>query len=75
MGVIVLNLSDLNPPQGLKMKMPESLVKLGEMRMNVNLHSKTQSGILNVKAEEPYEVYKIEILSNHGNADATRLYK
>lgn len=57
------------------MKSPENLVKLGEMRINVNLHSKSQSGILNIKPTEAYEVYKIEILSNHGNTDATRLYK
>lgn len=51
------------------------LVALGNMRMNVNLHSKSQSGILHVKPTEAYEVYKIEILSNHGNKDLTRLYK
>lgn len=51
------------------------LVPLGKMRMNVNLHSKSQSGILHIKPTEAYEVYKIEILTNHGNTDFTRLYK
>lgn len=50
-------------------------VAFGKMRVNVNFHSKSQSGILHVKATEAYEVFKIEILSNHGNADFTRLYK
>lgn len=50
-------------------------VPLGKMRMSVNLHSKSQSGIIHVKPMEAYEVFKIEILSNHGNPDFTRLYK
>lgn len=60
--------------QGLQMKTSDP-VPLGTMRLNVNLHSKSQSGILHVKPTEAYEVYKIEILSNHGNTDFTRLYK
>lgn len=50
-------------------------VPLGQMRMSVNLHSKSQAGILHIKPSDAYEVYKVEILSNHGNADFTRLYK
>lgn len=50
-------------------------VLLGNMRMNLKLNSKSQSGILHIKPKEAYEVYKVEILSNHGNSDLTRLYK
>lgn len=50
-------------------------VPLGKIRMDLNLHSKSQAGILHVQTEKAYEVYKLEILSNHGNADFTRLYK
>lgn len=51
-------------------------VPLGKMRLAVNLHSKSQSGILHISnPTEAYEVYKIEILSNYGNLEFTRLYK
>lgn len=50
-------------------------VPLGKMRMSVNLHSKPQSGLIHIKPTEAFEIYKIEILSNNGNPDLTRLYK